>query len=107
MAAMPNAPATFKQKLAVASLCIFVASLPDHVALGAPLPANYQYLAASPGLFWLDVPRLLDAPEGRKKWYQRLSLWQHFRDYFPLRMVKTADLPAIGIIFSGLTRTAF
>uniref|UniRef100_A0A1I7XJ86 Acyltransferase n=1 Tax=Heterorhabditis bacteriophora TaxID=37862 RepID=A0A1I7XJ86_HETBA len=26
-------------------------------------------------------------------WYKNSSIWRHFADYFPLRLVKTADLP--------------
>ncbi|CAJ0942245.1 unnamed protein product, partial [Mesorhabditis belari] len=25
-------------------------------------------------------------------WYQRLGMWNHFRDYFPIKLVKTVDL---------------
>ena len=26
-------------------------------------------------------------------WYKNHKIWKHFADYFPMRLVKTADLP--------------
>ncbi|CAJ0559589.1 unnamed protein product, partial [Mesorhabditis spiculigera] len=96
MAAMPNAPATFKQKLAVAHY-VFLWLVCPIMSLWVPLyllTTNiWPLVLAYFGWMFLDysTPR----KGGRSwKWYQRLSLWKHFRDYFPLRMVKTADLPA-------------
>lgn len=43
------------------------------------------------GWLWLDW----DTPTSggrRSHWMRRWSVWEHFRDYFPLTLVKTADL---------------
>ncbi|XP_061566003.1 2-acylglycerol O-acyltransferase 1 [Cololabis saira] len=51
------------------------------------------------GWLWLDW----DTPTSggrRSHWVRNWNVWQHFRDYFPLKLVKTADLdPTKNYIF--------
>ena len=51
---------------------------------------------------------LPDAPHSTQ-WMRNLSYWRHFRNYFPVTVHKTADLPAdrnymIGLFPHGLLR---
>uniref|UniRef100_A0A3B3CQS0 Monoacylglycerol O-acyltransferase 3a n=1 Tax=Oryzias melastigma TaxID=30732 RepID=A0A3B3CQS0_ORYME len=51
------------------------------------------------GWLWLDW----DTPSSggrRSQWVRSWTVWEHFRDYFPLKLIKTVDLdPAKNYIF--------
>ncbi|XP_078525423.1 2-acylglycerol O-acyltransferase 2-like [Lissotriton helveticus] len=56
------------------------------------LLSDYWYLALLYGA-WLYLDRDTPSSGGRRSsWIRNWSLWNHFRDYFPLTLVKTADL---------------
>jgi len=39
--------------------------------------------------FFFENPKIL-----LKSWYKNSSIWNHFAAYFPIKLVKTTDLPA-------------
>ncbi|XP_040829630.1 2-acylglycerol O-acyltransferase 3-like [Ochotona curzoniae] len=45
-------------------------------------------------LMWLYLDRDTPSQGGRRwKWLKKWSIWKHQRDYFPIKLVKTAELP--------------
>ncbi|XP_069502672.1 2-acylglycerol O-acyltransferase 2-like [Ambystoma mexicanum] len=56
------------------------------------LLSDYWYLAVLYGA-WLYLDRDTPASGGRRSpWIRNWRLWDHFRDYFPITLVKTTDL---------------
>ena len=69
------------------------------------LPLSINFNSPSARLVLVPLP---DAPYSTQ-WMRNLSYWRHFRNYFPVTVHKTADLPAdrnymIGLFPHGLLR---
>ena len=42
---------------------------------------------------WVIYDRQVSSQGGRRlQWFRKLSIWRYLRDYFPVTLVKTADL---------------
>ncbi|KAM6970668.1 2-acylglycerol O-acyltransferase 1-like [Aplochiton taeniatus] len=68
--------------LAQSCMCLYVVIL-----------SNGYYLVA--GLYALWLYRDWDTPEAggrRSHWVRSWTLWRHYRDYFPIHLIKTCDL---------------
>jgi len=83
------------QKLAVLHF-IFVWIILPLIMLWLPLYilcTDYWWTVLLYSIWFLydyDTPRHGSRPQA---WYRNSSIWRHFADYFPLVLVKTADLP--------------
>ncbi|OXA36778.1 2-acylglycerol O-acyltransferase 1 [Folsomia candida] len=55
---------------------------------------QHGYLFTIPYLIWIYADKQQCNKGGRKVgWTRRWKLWDHYRDYFPIKLVKTVDLP--------------
>jgi 2-acylglycerol O-acyltransferase 2 len=89
------------RRLQTASIVLWLCLYPAGLALFFYIITNPQLLPFA--LAYLIYMILDPAPEmgGRKQmWLRRLSLWTFMRDYFPIRLVKTAELdPSKNYVF--------
>ncbi|PIO56182.1 hypothetical protein TELCIR_22423, partial [Teladorsagia circumcincta] len=61
----------------------------DWEPLIIPSKSRLETLAVVHFMFlWIILPII-----STWNWYKNNAIWTHFADYFPLKIVKTADLP--------------
>jgi len=81
------------QTLSVLMLVLCQTSLAGIIAFAISLSHKYTRIAAAAWALWAYLDRAGWRNSYKSMWFRRLPMWRWFRDYFPAKLVKTAELP--------------